>query len=92
MSNENTVTVELSKPVEYNNSKITHLTFREAEVGDMMVADKFEGQMSRSIAVLAAISDTPLPAFKKIKAADLSRIMEATQTLLGEPEPVTTGA
>lgn len=84
-------TIALSRPVEHNGTKITELSFREAEVGDLFIADKFEGQMSKTIAILAAISDTPLPLFKKIPARDLNKIMAETAHLLGESEPVTTG-
>jgi len=81
----------LSAPVEHNGTTYSDLTFREAETGDLMAADKFEGQTSKIVAILASMSEVPLPAFRKIKARDLTKIMSATAHLMGESEPVTTG-
>lgn len=77
-------TYELSVPVSHNEKEYKTLTFREAEVGDLVLADNFEGDMSKTVAILASISDVPLPAFKKIKAKDLNGILEATKEVLGE--------
>ena len=82
-------TVTLSCPVEHNGKTITTLTFREATVGDLMVAGHFNDQMSQTMATLASISDTPLPAFKKIKARDLKVIMVEVADLLGNEETAT---
>ena len=84
-------TITLSKPVEHNGKTYSELTFREAEVGDLMVGGMFKDQLSQTIAILASISDTPLPAFKKIKARDLNAIMTATAELLGNEVTTTTG-
>ncbi|MGX5723329.1 phage tail assembly protein [Shinella zoogloeoides] len=84
-------TVKLSKPVEHNGTTYTEFTFREAEVGDLMLADAVKGEMSKIIAVLASMADVPLPAFRKVKSRDLNVIMAATKDLLGEEPPVTTG-
>jgi hypothetical protein len=81
--------ITLSKPVEHNGKTYSALTFREAEVGDLMVGGMFKDQLSQTIAVLASISDTPLPAFKKIKAKDLAAIMEATAELMGNGQDMT---
>lgn len=83
--------IKLSSPVEHNSKTYSELTFREAEVGDLMVGGLFKDQLSQTIAILASISDTPLPAFKKIKARDLAAIMEATADLLGNEPTDTTG-
>jgi phage FluMu protein gp41 len=82
----------LSSPVTHGEITYTELTFREAETGDLMAADKFEGQTSKIVAILASMSEVPLPAFRKIKARDLTKIMAATAELMGESEPATTGA
>ncbi|MCD1264083.1 hypothetical protein B5M44_04060 [Shinella sumterensis] len=85
-------TVKLSKPVEHNGKIYDEFTFREAEVGDLMLADAVKGEMSKIVAVLASMADVPLPAFRKVKSRDLNAIMAATKDLLGEEPPVTTGA
>lgn len=77
----------LSKPIEFNGTTYAELNFREAETGDLMTADKVEGQTSKIAAILASMADIPLPAFRKIKAKDFSKIMADTASLMGEPEP-----
>ena len=77
------IKVPLSKPVTHNEASYSELTFREATVGDYMASDQFKGEVSQNVAVLSAISDVPIPAFKKICAADYRRILDATKDLLG---------
>lgn len=84
-------TVTLSKPVEHNGKTYSEFTFREAEVGDLMLADAVKGETSKVVAVLASMADVPLPAFRKVKSRDLNAIMAATKDLMGEEPPVTTG-
>lgn len=79
-----TVTVTLSKPVTHNETTISELTFREPTVGDLILGDQIgTGQLARMSAILASISDVPLPAFKKIGAKDFSKIVDATSELMG---------
>ncbi|MGJ7040491.1 hypothetical protein J2Y63_003756 [Shinella sp. BE166] len=86
-----TKTVTLSAPVEHNGTTYQTLTFREATVGDMMAAAMFKDDTSQTMAVLASISEVPLPAFKKIKVRDITRIMAEVSDLLGN-DAGTTGA
>lgn len=87
-----TVTVTLAKPVTNGETPITELTFREPTVGDLLIGDQMPGQLAKMTAILASISDTPLPAFKKIGAKDFSKIVTATAGLLGnEKKKGTTG-
>ena len=92
MSKDETVTVALKKPVEHAGVIYSELTFREAEIGDMLVADNFDGEFAKNIAVLASISGVPMPAFKKIKVSDMKVIMVKVADLLGnEPAKPMTG-
>jgi hypothetical protein len=81
----------LKSPVDHGGQTYTHLVFREPETGDMMAAEGFKGQLSQTVAILAMVSDVPLPAFKKIKARDLKVILAKTEALLGNEEEGTTG-
>ncbi|MBY3434816.1 phage tail assembly protein [Rhizobium laguerreae] len=83
-------TITLSAPVEHSGKAYSELTFREATIGDLIMGDAVTGELTKTMAVLASISDVPLPAFKKIKARDLNAIMKATADLLGN-EPSTIG-
>lgn len=84
-------TVKLSTPVEFKDKTYAELTFREATVADLMAGDNVKGELGKTMAVLASISDIPLPAFMKIKAKDLAAIMTATAELLGNDTSDTTG-
>jgi len=86
-----TVTVKLSKPVTHNEKTYAELNFREATVGDLMAGGIFKDETSQTMAVLAAISDTPLPVFKKVSVKDLKAIMSATAELMGNDPAGTTG-
>lgn len=91
MTTPETVTVQLSRPIEHDGKIIESLTFREPELGDMMLSERFDGQLGQIAAVLASVSDTPLPVFKKIKAHDVKRIMSATAGIMGNDIPEATG-
>jgi len=78
-----TVTVALSKPLANGETTITELTFREPTVGDLIIGDQMNGQLAKMTAILASISDTPLPVFKQIGAKDFSKIVSKTGPLLG---------
>ncbi|KQZ54625.1 hypothetical protein ASD54_04675 [Rhizobium sp. Root149] len=81
------VTVTLKKPVEHDGGKLTELHFnREAEVGDMILASRFSTNEEKTAVMLAALSDTPLPLFKKIKLPDFNRILDQTKHLLSDLE------
>lgn len=77
-------TITLASPVEHAGKTYETLTFREAETGDLMAAEKLEGQISRTAAVLASMCDVPLPAFRKIKAREFARIMKEVEHMMGE--------
>lgn len=79
----------LKTPVEHAGKTYTELTFRKAKTGDLMVLDKFEGETSKMVALLAAISDVPIPAFKEIDLDDFNGLVQAVGDLLGESLPST---
>lgn len=85
------VTVPLASPIEHDGKTLTELTFREAELSDLCAADHFTGQMQKTAAVLAGMAEIPLPAIKRLKARDLSVIMDKVGHLMGNEMPSTTG-
>ena len=84
-------TVTLSAPVEHNGTIYSVLTFREATVGDLMAIGSFKDETSKTFALMAAVSDVPIQAFKKIKVSDVSRIMNEVGDLMGNEMAATTG-
>jgi hypothetical protein len=85
------IKIPLAKSVEHDGKTYSELTFREPDVGDLMVADTSMTDMGRMVTLLAAISDVPLPAFKKIKGSDFKTIIAKTKGLLGNDKVTTTG-
>lgn len=83
MSEIESVTIPLLKPIQHDGKTITELTFREAEVGDLIDAAACSSEMERIATVLAAACDVPLPVFRKIKARDLKNIMKQVGNLVG---------
>ena len=86
------VNVKLAKPVEHDGKTYSELTFREPEVGDLILADEVTSDIARLVTLLALISEVPLPAFKKIKGSDFKAIVTKTKPLLGNDQKTTTGA
>jgi len=85
------VNVPLAKPVEHDGKTYAELTFREPEVGDLLLADSSSPGIGQMVTLLALISDVPLPAFKKIKGNDFKIIVAKTKPLLGNDPTNTTG-
>lgn len=77
------ITVPLLVPVQNGDRLITELTFREAEVGDLIDASNITNPMERVVTVMAAVSGTPLAVFRKIKARDLKNLMNEVGNLVG---------
>lgn len=85
-----TVTVKLSKAIEDAGKTYTELTFREAELGDLIAADHMQGELGKTAAVIAGMAGVPLPAIRKLSMRDMNKIMKAVEPLMGnEPEPET---
>jgi hypothetical protein len=86
------VTVKLRTPIEVDGKKVESLTFREATAGDVAASDSVKGETSKMLAILSGMSDTPLPAIKRISMYDLNQVIGATAALLGNGDtPETTG-
>lgn len=77
----------LKTPVTVAGKTITELTFRKPKTGDMCVLDKFDGDMTKMVALMATISDTTIPAFREIELDDFTAISELVAPLLGESKP-----
>ena len=85
------ISATLAKPVEHDGKTYTDLTFREPDVGDLLMADSSSPGIGQMVTLLALISDVPLPAFKKIKGSDFKAIITKTKPLMGNDQKTTTG-
>lgn len=92
------VTVKLSKPLSYKDGagenattvELTELTFREANVGDLIAGETVGrgGQTAQIAATLASMADLPFHVFRTLRARDFVACNEAAAPLLGnEPTP-----
>lgn len=79
-----TVNFKLSAPIEHAGTVYQDLTFREANTGDMIIADKFDGPNGKLIATFASMAGVPLPAFQKVSMRDFNKIVVAVADLMGE--------
>lgn len=84
-SSANRVTVKLKHPFEVEGRVFTSFSFRPAEAGDAMDAEAIEGEFSKTVAILAAMSGTPLETFRRLPLYELNRIVVEVAPLLGEP-------
>jgi hypothetical protein len=89
---ENSVTIPLASPIKDGDRTINELTFREAEVGDLIDAAACSTEMERIATVMAAASGTPLAVFRKVKARDLKNIMSKVGSLVGNEISPPTGS
>lgn len=83
------VNYSLKTPIEFGGKTYIDLTFREPKTGDMMVLDKFTGEMSKMVALIATIADVPIQVIKDASLKDFTAISEAVAPLLGNDQPST---
>lgn len=87
-----TVTVPLQRPIQDADGKtIAELTFREADLGDLIAGDHFKGETARAAAILASMAGIPFPVMKKVKAIDMAAILDQAGPLMGNAPTPTTG-
>lgn len=87
------VTIELSRPIDVDGKTVASLTFREANVGDLVSSDLVKGDIAKSAAVLACMAGLSLPDFKRVSARDMHRIMDQADHLMGNaPAPAADAA
>lgn len=78
------IVVPLTKAVEHGGKTYTQVTIdREPEVGDLAAMDPFEGQVMKSVALIASLADMPVPAVKKIRARDFAVLSTRLEPVLG---------
>ena len=80
---ETATTVELQVPLQHEDKTINKLTFREAEVGDLIDVAGCANEMERIAKMIALVTNTPFEAIRKLKARDLSNIMKKVGSLVG---------
>jgi hypothetical protein len=78
-----TVTVKLSRPIAHNSSELQELSFREANVGDMIAADEVTGDFAKTATMLASMAGIDVDTFKQLPLRDLNKITKATNGFLG---------
>lgn len=82
-------TYTLKTAVEHNGKKYETLTFREPKTGDMVVLDKFKGEMGKMVALIATIAEVPIQVIDATSLKDFQGISEVVGPLLGNDQPST---
>ena len=76
------ITVPLSSPIEVDGEMVLELTFVQPVLADLCVADRFDGEMSKTAAVLARMAGVPVHAMKRVSVRDVFTIVERVSPLL----------
>lgn len=64
------ITIALSRPVTHDEKTIASLTFREATAGDACAAELVDGNLQRTLALVASMAEISLPLAKKLPLQD----------------------
>jgi hypothetical protein len=70
VNEDGTKTVKLTEPVTYAKKQLTEVTFREPRGRDWRETDKVDGEISKSLALAASLSDKPLRVFDDMIGED----------------------
>ena len=82
MSSVGPVTVLLSSPINVDGEVVGELTFAAPILSDLCVAERYEGDMSKTAAVLARMAGVPVHAMKQVSVRDVFTIVERVSPLL----------
>ena len=77
------LTFTLAEPVTHNKVEYSQLTFRRMKGRDMLKMDLMKGELGKTMAMLASMSDTPFPVFEEMDSEDLQRLMVEVAPLMG---------
>lgn len=80
------ITVPLLTPIVFGDTTVAQLSFREAEVGDLIDAADCKNEMERIAVMMASVTGQPLSVIRKLKARDLKAIMKKVGGLLGNED------
>lgn len=83
MTDTTDMTVTLQCPIEIAGDRIDKLTFTRPKVKHLKSMDKVQGEMSKSIALVAALSGVPVSVVEQLDAADFARCSEVIADFLG---------
>lgn len=88
----NTVTVNLSHPIQHGGQTLHSLTFRSPKVGDLIAASEQSSPLMQTMTLLARLAGLDFTSFEEIDADDLQTIVTQTGGLLGNEKSQETGS
>lgn len=77
------IKVTLLSPIQDGAKTITELNFRESTVGDLIDAGNARNELERIVMVMAAVTGVSLETFRAMKPRELTHIMKAAGSILG---------
>jgi hypothetical protein len=83
------VKVALSRPIKVGDDELSELLLREPTAGDLEATDGADGDVAKSILLIAKLADVPPSSIRSLRAKDLQTVSEAIAPFL--PQPPQTG-
>lgn len=87
---QDTLTITLKKEVEFNEEKFYELALREpygSEIEQMTKDMKKDGEYTAILKLVAAVSDVPLPAVRKIGSSDIKKASDFLLAFIDDSQP-----
>lgn len=82
---------ELSEPIQAHGETITKLTLARPKVKHLKVVDSVEGDIEKSIALIAELSGLPPSSVEEIDGVDFAKLSETLGKYLKKGAPKTGG-
>ncbi len=76
----------LKTPVTHNGVTYTEVDIHKPRTGDLVATDAAQGEMAKTLFLLASITEIPVPAFKLIELDDFYEIQAIVEPMLGKPK------
>ena len=76
-------TINLKYPVKDGNEEISTITLRRATVRDILVMNSIEGNIAKTVAMVAQLSDLPRDVVETMDASDFAEVSEKVADFLG---------
>ena len=82
MENENTL--QLHEPVTVDGKTYEALSFRKMKARDLLASDAVSGQLRKSMAIFASITDVPLAVIEELNSEDFEAVAMKAANYMGK--------
>lgn len=74
----------LKRPVEHDGRTYEKLEFLHPEITSMQATDRVRGEVAKSIAMVAAFADVPIPVIRKLHPRDFLEAAKVVSSFFGK--------